>query len=419
MNIWLINHYSVPIKYYYLARTSYFAKHLLGAGHNVRVIAASTVHNSNINLVEEDVLYREEIVDGIPYTYIKCHQYKGNGLKRIANMFEFAIKLERVYKQFEDKPDVVLGSSLTPFACVEAIRIARYFNVKSIVEIRDLWPENFVARGIFSPRNPLLYPMYLFEKKIYESADNVIFTFEGGYEYIKERGWDKYIPRSKVHYINNGVDLEEFDYNKNYYTIDDNDLNDDSIFKVIYTGSIRYANNLGKLIDVAKCINNPKIKFLVWGRGNELDSLKKRVINEHVSNFVFKGYVEKKYVPYITSHADLNIAHYTDIPVTRFGISPNKIFDYMASGKPTIIDRPAKYDPIVQCEAGFEVKDSTIENIAKEIERFAVMDSATYSRYCRNAHLGAEKYNFKNLTMELLKIMTGEYMNETSTTQEN
>ena len=412
MNIWLINHYAVPIKYWPANRTSYFAKYLLRAGHNVRVIAASTVHNSELNLIEDDVLYREEIVDGIPYTYIRCHHYRGNGIKRIFNMVEFFFSLNKAYRKFYETPDVVLGSSLTPLACVEAMRIARHYHVKAIVEIRDLWPETAVAYGMVSRVNPILALMYFFEKKMYQSADYVVFAMRGAYDYIREHGWEGTIPSSKVHYLDNGVDLEAFDYNKEHYSLMDEDLICEKFFKVIYTGTIRRVNQLGKLLDVAKEIRDVKIKFLIWGKGDELLPLQKRVAEENIRNVVFKGYVDKRFVPYITSCADLNIAHNSFSPIFRFGVSFNKFFDYMAAGRPILVDFPCKYNPVVQCGAGVEVKNPTPENIAKAIEDFAALDKKTYDQYCRNARKGAEKYDFKNLTQKLLQIMTGEESGE-------
>lgn len=405
MNIWLINHYGVPLKYWPGNRTPQFAKYLLKTGHHVRVIAASTMHNSDTNLITDDESFREEIVDGILYTFIKCHQYSGNNIKRIFNMLEFPFKLNGVYEQFDGKPGVVLGSSLTPFACVEAIRIARHYKVKSVVEIRDLWPETAVAYGIIKDNNPVLIPMRMFEKKLYQAADEVIFTMKGGYDYIKERGWTKTIPQEKVHYINNGVDLELFDYNKEHYRIDDADLHDDSIFKVIYTGSIRFVNDLGKLLDVAKKIKNSKIKFLIWGKGDDLPALEQRVVDENIRNVVFKGYIDKKYIPYITSCADLNLMHGKNSPILRFGMSPNKMFDYMAAGKPILTDFSGRYNPTVQCGAGIDIENPTVENIVKAIDDFANMDAETYGNYCRNARKGAEQYDFKNLTKKLLEIM--------------
>lgn len=406
MRIWLINHFAVPIKYYPLARTTNFAKYLIRVGHEVRIFCASSVHNSDLNLIEDGALYREDVVDGIPYVYVRCRSYKSK-VQRVLNMLDFALNLKTVCDYYE-KPDVIMASSQTPFACMRALKMAKQIKAKSIMEVTDLWPESLIAFGIIKKSNPMLIPMYWFEKKMYECADEIVFSFAGGFDYIQERGWENDIPQSKVHYLNNGVDLTVFDANRDIFRISDNDLQNKETFKVIYTGSIRLANNLGKLVDVAKKVRNPKIKFLIWGQGDDLSRLQKRVEDENIPNVVFKGYVDKKYIPYIVGQADLTMVHYGDMPVGRFGVSPNKLFDYMAAGKPVLDDRPCNYNPLVECDAGVEVKNPTHENIARAIEDFVDMDKKTYGRYCLNARKGAEKYDFNNLTHELLKIMTGE-----------
>ena len=163
--------------------------------------------------------------------------------------------------------------------------------------IADLWPESIVAYGIAGPHNPAVLALRRLEKWIYKKADALVFTMEGAYDYIVEQGWDKEISRSKVHYINNGVDLEQFDYNKEHFPVDDPDLDDPDTFKVVYTGSIRKVNNLGLLLDAAKCVNDPCVKILIWGDGDEREALEQRVRDENISNVVFKGSVEKKYIP--------------------------------------------------------------------------------------------------------------------------
>lgn len=404
MRIWLINHYAVPIKYYPLARTTNFAKYLIREGHEVKIFCASSVHNSDINLIENGALYREETVDGIPYIYVRARSYKTK-IQRVLNMLDFAWNIKTVCDRYE-KPDVIMASSQTPFACRRALNMAKTLKAKSIMEITDLWPESIASASIISKSNPMLVPMYWYEKKMYEKAEEIVFSMEGAYDYIKERGWEKEIPKSKVHYINNGIDLEVFDYNKEHYFVDDVDLQNQEIFKVIYTGSIRLTNNVGKLLDVAKCIRNPRIRFLIWGKGDELPALKERVRAERIPNVVFKGYIEKKYVPNVVSHADLNVAHYLFSPVLRFGISFNKMFDYMAAGKPILVDFPCKYNPAVQVGAGIGVDNPAPEHIAKAIESFVATDGDGYTKYCQNARKGAEQYDFKNLTQRLLEIMT-------------
>ena len=96
MDIWLINHYAVPPQYYPLARQTYFAKYLMEMGHTVTIFAASTVHNSDKNLITDGSRWREETVDGVHYVYIKCLDYQGSGLKRVYNICEFAWKLPGV-----------------------------------------------------------------------------------------------------------------------------------------------------------------------------------------------------------------------------------------------------------------------------------------------------------------------------------
>ena len=92
MKIWLINHYAVPPQYYPLARPALFAKNLIKMGHDVTIIAASTVHNSDLNLITDNSSVKREIVDGVPYLYVRCSAYRGNGVKRAFNILEFAAK---------------------------------------------------------------------------------------------------------------------------------------------------------------------------------------------------------------------------------------------------------------------------------------------------------------------------------------
>ena len=403
MKIWIINHYAVPTKYYPLARPANFAKYLIRMGHSVTIFAASTVHNSDINLIQDHNLFKVEEIDGIQYVYIKDRDYQGNGINRIINMFLFPLRLPKVCKNFE-KPDAIIAVSATPMTCMAGLKLAEKFECKGIAEVADLWPESFVSYGLIKKKNPLLKIMYEYEKRMYMKADDIIFTMEGAYDYIRERRWENKIGKEKLHYINNGVDLEAFNANKEKYKIDDDDLKNPEIFKVIYTGSIRMVNNLGLLLDVAKIVNNKKIRFLIWGDGDELEFLKERLIKENIENVVFKGKVEKKYIPYIVSLADVNIIHNTPSPIFRFGISANKIFDYLAAGKPILADFPCRYNPIIKYSAGIEVENPTSENIADVIDKFSFMNTEEYERYCRNALKASKNFDFKVLTEKVIDI---------------
>ena len=404
MNIWLINHYAVPPKYYPLARPANFAKYLMAMGHTVTIFAASSVHNSDLNLIKDGRKWREETVDGVRYVYIKCCDYQGSGLKRIYNICEFAWKLPGVCKHFP-KPDAIVATSMPPTSCAMGVHLGRKWGCKTVAEIADLWPESIVAYGIAGPHNPAVLALQRLEKWIYKKADAVVFTMEGAYDYIIEQGWDKEIPRSKVHFINNGVDLEQFNYNKEHFRVEDADLDAPDPFKVVYTGSIRKVNNLGLLLDAAKCVKNPLVRFLIWGDGDERAALKQRVRDEHIGNVTFKGKVEKKYIPFIVSLADLNLAHNTPSPLFRFGISFNKLFDYFAAGRPILCDFPCPYNPAAAYHVGVEVAGTQPQQIAAAIDALAALPEQERQGYSENARRAAEDYDFKRLTDKLIAIM--------------
>lgn len=401
MKIWLINNYCTLPEHGQLNRNYHFGRHLKQLGHEPVAFVGSHPHNTKLQLINDGNPYRTFQEKPFPWVLIKTFNYEGSKKKQILSMFEFYKNMIIAAKHFE-KPDVIIGSSAHPFAALLAIHLGQKYNCKKIVEIRDLWPESLVDFGIVNAYNPIVFLMRIFEKWLYKHADSVIFTFAGGYDYIKEQGWEKDIPKSKTHYVNNGIELSEFDCSKEQFVIDDEDLRSENQFRVIYAGSIRKANNLGKLIDVAKLVENKKVKFLIWGDGDELPKLKERVGKENISNVVFKGRIAKKFIPFITSKADVNFMHLSSVPLLRFGISANKIFDYLAAGKPILCDFNANYNPIITYGAGIAVDSGRVEDIARVIDEMAGLSKEKLELYGRNARWGAKEFDFANLTNKLV-----------------
>ncbi len=404
MNIWILNDYAVLPSQGGQNRHYYLAKYLTKLGHNVAVFVGSHPHNTNLQMIEGKERYKVNEEHGFPWVYVKTYNYGNSKVKRVFSMFKYCKSTKKAVKQF-NKPDVIIGSSAHPLAARLAVKLGKKYKCQSIVEIRDLWPESIVAFGVCKQNNPLVRLLRKLEKWMYQKADKVLFTMEGAYDYIIEQKWEKDIPKEKVYYLNNGVDLEAFEYNVNSYKIDDIDLKNDNDFKIIYTGSIRQANNLGLLLDAAKLVKTKNIKFLIWGDGNQREILADRVKVEKIRNVVFKGRIEKKYIPYIVSSANLNYAHVEPSTIFRFGISANKIFDYLASGKPTLCDFPCTYNPVIDNYAGLSVGNPTAKNVAEAIDNFVNISKEEYNKMCKNALETAEKYSFESLTNKLVKIL--------------
>lgn len=393
-------------------RHYWFAKYLKRHGYEPIIFSCNAKHGIKENWFEGDELWKEYTESEIqtPFVVVKARLYQGNGRDRIMNMIDFYRNVKRAAKEYAKEhgaPDIILASSVHPLSLCAGIQLAKHFKVKCISEIRDLWPESIVSYSSrFDKNNPVIKALYSGERMIYEKSDAVIFTFEGGYDYISGKKWEKTIPSSKVYYINNGIDLEAFEYNCAHFQIEDEDLNNKDNINIVYTGSIRRVNNLDLLLDAAKQVKDERVRFLIWGDGDQAERLKKRVVEEEIGNVVFKGKVEKKYVPYIVREATLCFAHNEATEMDYlYGISYNKIFDYLAAKKPVICDFPSKYNPVIQEKAGIEINCQSPETISEAISELANMDRKEYQTYCDNAFSAAKKYDYAVLTSKLIEII--------------
>ncbi|NLD17182.1 MAG: glycosyltransferase family 4 protein [Tissierellia bacterium] len=414
MKIWLINQYNMPPEYGHLNRHFNFGKYLKRMGHEPTVFVGSFLHNTKIQMIEDGSVIQKYDNADYPYYFIKTCDYSLSKLKRIYAMYEFYKNLFKAAKLF-DKPDAILGSSAHLLAAVAAIKLAKKYGCQSIVEVRDLWPESFVAYGIVSRKNPLLRLLYAGEKWIYKNADKLVFTMEGGKDYIIEQGWDTEkggpIDINKVHHINNGVDLEVYNYNKEHYQVEDEDLENSSTFKVIYAGSIRLVNNVKSIVDAAfeiKKLGVENIKFIIYGDGSDRTPLEEYCNENGIDNVVFKGFISKKYIPYILSKSDLNIIHFEQNKIKKYGASLNKMFEYFASSKPTLSDCEFGYDLIKKYECGAVINNADAKRMAKEIIRIKELDDTQYKMLCTNAFYAAGDYDFKNLSNNLVEILGGQ-----------
>lgn len=414
--IWIMNHYAGNMYFDHGGRHYNFAKYLKQAGYEPVVFCANSKHNTTALWFETDALWHEHMAEEIetPFVFVKARTYVGNGKQRVLNMVDFYRGLKKAGKEYAAKhgrPDIIYASSVHPLTLVAGLQLAKHFGVRCICEMRDLWPEGIVAAypDRLSRQDLPVRLLYQGEKWIYKKADALIFTQEGGPAYIQEQGWDTGhggpIDLGKAYHINNGVDLEVFEENLRTHYLEDPDLDDPNIFKVVYTGAIRKVNNLGLILDAAKEISDPRVKFLIWGDGNELDELRQRVADEGVKNVVFKGQVNKQYIPSIVSRADLNIVHWQMTEILRVGESYNKLFEYLAAGKPVFYTVRPAYSIAEKYQCGAITDGFTPKDIADGIMRLARLTEEEKAALAVNAKKAAKEYDFPVLTKKLINII--------------
>lgn len=414
-NVWILNHYATNTYKDKAGRHYWFAKNLLKQGYEPTIFCASTIHNSEAIIDSQRDSFVERKADNIPYVFIRTPKYQGNGKKRILNMIFFyrgLFKVAEEYTKLNGKPDVIVASSVHPLTLVAGIKIAKKMSVPCICEVRDLWPESIVEFGNLKRKSLLAKILFQGEKWIYKKADRIIFTVEGGADYIIHNKWDMLqggpIDINKVHHINNGIDLIEYDKNIKENQYSDIDLDSTQEFKVVYAGSIRKANNIGLLIDAAKYVqknSGKSIKFIIFGDGDEKEQLQKKCSDDKIYNVIFKGKVEKKYIPNILSKSNLNILNYSNHAIWKYGGSQNKNFEYLASGKPILSTIKMGYDIIEKFNAGVSLRDQDPETIGKSIISVVDMRLSAYLAVAKNARKAAKEYDFKVLTRKLIFII--------------
>ena len=405
--IWIINHYATTEYDWQSGRPYCFAKYLSQMGHNVVVFCASSIHSTGEQYIDlENNLFKSIVSEcGATFVFVKARSYKKSKRKRVQNITDFYINVRKTCKLFASsygKPDVVIGSSAHLLNCVAAIKLAKVFNCKSIVEIRDLWPESFVLYGLLKSYNPVVLILRRIEKWCYLKANKIIFTMENAYQYIIDRKWAKCIPLSKIVYINNGVDLDVFNFNKSNYTINDTDLNNPDLFKVVYTGTISKVNGVHILLDAASLINNPSVKILVWGYGTEFETLNESIKKSGIKNIVLKGQIKKEYIPFIISHSNLNLVHNTETNIFKYGLSLNKMFEYTAAGKPILFDFGSNNNPLKKYNAAIFTKNNTAEGIAKGITDAFNLTDKEKEQLNVSMLTCAKAYDYKSLTKKLI-----------------
>lgn len=406
--IWIVNYYAASPQNTGNVRHFEFAKHLTAERYRVRVFSAGFLFTKRIDLVPKGQKYCNVEYDGINYTHIKVMPYVGNGIKRMLSITQFALRLFLLKRNFE-YPNIIIHNIHAPFD-YPVVWCASRLNAIYIAEAWDLWPNDFVTFGLISASNPLTKIAYTFEKKMYEKASDVIFTFQGGLNYLRERKWTTEtggsISPNRVHYINNGINLKEFNDNIIRYPSSDPDLNLRDKFKVIYIGSINLVNNVKQIIDAAALLRyDPRFLFLIYGNGIDKTYLHNYCIDNHIDNVIFKNdWIPYCEVAYVVTHASLNIMNYKK-NFGLYGISSGKMFQYLAAGKPILCNVKIYNSDIERYNLGLDLDIDTPEQYAEAIRFFADMDSGSYQSMCRRVSEISKEFDYDVLSNKLMKII--------------
>ncbi len=407
MLIWIVNYYTAPGSSN--PRYLEFARHFQQRGWKVIFFNASFCDNDLDKKFKPGQIFLHKQYGEFDFVHVKAPHYIGSGLSRMKSIFSFAWNIYRHVKEFEH-PDVILHNIHTPFD-YPVVWAAKKLRTKYVAEAWDLWPEGFVRFGLISPNNPIIKIAYWFEKKVYYAADEIVITLPGGYDYLLKRGCLKghggKIEPEHLHYINNGVNLDEFENNVKRFPRVDSDMNDITLLKVVYLGSLKLVNHVKTLIDAAALLQNDKrYMFFIYGDGKDRSYLEQYVKEKNISNVVFK---EKKIAfaecAWVVRQATVNIMNY-NTKAGRWGMSSGKMFQYLAAGKPIVCNIDNKYDDVItENKLGVSHRMDTPEEFCQAIRNVAEQPLASYEAMCERVRETAKRFDYNLLAEQECKVL--------------
>jgi len=340
--IWIINHHAGTS-----GRHESFARELSTREWRVRLFASSFIHNVFLEQkdYEPGCCHLMEVDRDIGRVWIKTPPYRGNGLSRIVNHLVFACRVAGLGCKL-DVPDLVIGSSPHLLAGLTAFCLAKKHHVPFVFEVRDIWPQSLVDIGAIHKFSPLAAGMGVLEKFLYRKALLIVSVLPGGEEHVAGLG----INRNKVVYIPNGVDLAWYDRCGRESSLTPEQavlfhrLKGCLVFT--YAGAHGYANGLETVVKTAVILHRTGVRgihILMVGDGPDRAGLMKAAAEHGLTNITFLGALEKAQVPLILKNTDVCLFHLRNSRVYRYGLSPNKLFEYMAAARPVIaaVDAPS------------------------------------------------------------------------------
>ncbi|MDP1714319.1 MAG: glycosyltransferase family 4 protein [Anaerolineales bacterium] len=338
------------------------AKFLQARGHELVIVASDLNYQTGQRTVKRRGLFTEQKIDEVrvlrSFMIPALHR---SYFWRIISFFSFMFSSVWTALQVQDA-DLIMGTTPPIFQAVSAWFVALVRRKPFLLEVRDLWPEFGVSMGVL--KNPIVIALARrLEKFLYARAAHILVNSPAYKEYLLAKG----VPEYKVTYIAYGTDVDMFNPTVDGSSIR-RELGLEDNFVVLYAGALGQANDIDTVLRAAERLNDDvRIRFVLFGDGKERARLKSVAEGMKLTNVLFAGVRAKKEMPLVIAASDVCLAILQDIPMFRTTY-PNKVFDYMAAGRATVlvIDGVSR-ELIESSNGGVYVRPNDDELLAQKI----------------------------------------------------
>lgn len=398
LNVWIINQYAIKADEAGGTRHHTLARLMQTHGIRSTLIAGTQVSRRHESIRRPPKAQVERLKDAI-FVWLRVRPYSSNGLGRVVSMLGFMFSV--VLRTMSNKrlgiprPDVIIGSSPHLFGALGAWIVAKRYHVPFVLEVRDLWPRSFVSLLGVSKHHPLIAFLAQIEKFLYRHSSTIFSLLEGAYTHIESVAGTRVPP---IVWVPNGVDIKSSPPAQPVRTGRD--------FIVTYAGTHGVVNNMVIAVKAARLLQDEGAStpsggaFVFRFIG---DGIAKRDMIEYaeansLTNVEFSNSVRKAEVPRLLAEADALVLCAIDTDLYKFGISPNKLFDYFAAGRPIAFGLKTEFDPVADAGAGITHAPDNPAALVDAVKALASLDAAERQRMGSNG----VKYVTDNHDMELI-----------------
>jgi glycosyltransferase involved in cell wall biosynthesis len=404
--VWILNHYAQEPGGPGGTRHYSLAKNMLRHGWQGAIIAASVELNTGRQRLAKSDCSKLCQHDGVDFLWIRTPTHQGNDNGRISNMLSYTLRaLMPRTTCLLPSPDVIIGSSVHPFAAWAGAILAKRFRVPFVFEVRDLWPQTLVDMGRLKPGSFQTKALRALEKWLYRKADRVIVLLPRAVDYISALGIDV----GKIEWIPNGVELDGYRR--------PTPAPIQKKFTLMYFGAHGIANGLDCLVKamalVRKKAGGDRICLRLVGDGPQKKWLVNFANEQRLDNVQFEEPVPKHLIPALAQEADCFVFNLIDAPVFKYGISSNKLFDFMAAARPIIFCCRSSNNPVMEAAAGPTVPPGNEQALAEAILHLAQTPADELARMGMSARDYVERlHSYSSLSERFAKMLNNLIQNK-------
>ncbi|MGD7732496.1 glycosyltransferase family 4 protein [Propionibacteriaceae bacterium G57] len=390
MKVLYIDHYAGSPTLGMEFRPHLMAQEWARSGVETTLLAGSYSHLRKVNPTVTRT-GEEQVIDGVPFRFIKTREYEGNGAQRVVSMVEFVGKGLRDASSIAKvtRPDAVIASSTYPFDTYLAERIAKIAGARLVHEIHDLWPLTPQELGGYSDKHPFIATMAAAEKSAYRNSDVIVSILPNAEEHVRSLGIT-----TPVVNVPNGVQLDREPGPADEAVValvtrlqaQGNDV-------ISYAGGLSVSNAMDDLVEAMALLKDEPVAAVVIGDGVDRGALEARAAELGLDKVFFVGSIPKAAVHNTLSAMDGLYIGSEKSRLYRYGFSANKIFDYMLTGLPIVDALDSEHTPLAYAGCSVRAAAKQPADIARAIREVVALDPtqrgrirATETAYVREHH---------------------------------